>query len=159
LRLSRTITRQCGIKFSWEFKRGPDAEIRDKKTKHLCGIYILHLADIILSGENIPERIPGEGKQHKFGMNKRMELKQKVTNHLTPLVRRDENDKRKLEPVLSVHVDTEDDESAMIGIQIIPKKGNKSKTKTMTKEIKTIYKCTNVYSVLSLVKYLNWIPL
>jgi hypothetical protein len=51
LRLSRTITRQCGIKFSWEFKRGPDAEIRDKKTKNLCGIYILHLADILLSGE------------------------------------------------------------------------------------------------------------
>jgi hypothetical protein len=76
LRLSRTITRQCGIKFSWEFKRGPDAEIRDTNTKNLCGICILHLADIILSGENIPERIPGEGKHHKFGMNKRMELKQ-----------------------------------------------------------------------------------
>jgi hypothetical protein len=93
-------------------------------------------------------------------MNKRMELKQKVANHLMPLVRRDENDKRKLEPVLSVHVDTEDDESAMIGIQILPKKIKKSKTKTMTKEMKTIkkvkiikttqsiiYKCTNIYSV------------
>jgi phosphatidylserine/phosphatidylglycerophosphate/cardiolipin synthase-like enzyme len=41
LRVSGTITRQCGMKFkfSWEFKRGPDADIRDKKTKNLCGIY------------------------------------------------------------------------------------------------------------------------
>jgi hypothetical protein len=99
IQLTRTLTRQIGIKFSWEMKMGPGGDINDRKYKGVCGTYILCCANFVFDGETIPSRNPEGPHQPQFGVGKREALLKRV-------VQRFEQELKNQRPVRSTYVDT-----------------------------------------------------